>query len=98
MKKLFTILALTIGFSMNAQLVPVTEGGKTGQRLLNSLPQNHGDIGNRALDLSYQTQTGDRGAIGNFSTAMGQNTTAGGFAVNEDDGTTYTTGLGLVLL
>ena len=33
MKKLFTIIALTISFSMNAQLIPVTENGTTGQRL-----------------------------------------------------------------
>ena len=33
MKHLFTLLALTVGFSMYGQLGPVTENGNTGQRL-----------------------------------------------------------------
>ena len=52
MKKLFTILALTISFSMNAQLTTVTENGNTGQRLSTSNASNHGDIGSNAVDLS----------------------------------------------
>jgi len=36
MKKTLTLLALTISFSMNAQLTAVTEGGNTGQRLSTS--------------------------------------------------------------
>ena len=42
MKKIFTILALTIVFNVNAQLAPVTESGNTGQRLTTSNTSNHG--------------------------------------------------------
>ena len=52
MKKIFTILALTIVFNVNAQLAPVTESGNTGQRLTTSNTSNHGDIGSNAVDLS----------------------------------------------
>ena len=79
MKKLFTLLALTIGFSMNAQLTAVTEGGNTGQRLSTSNASNHGDIGSNAVDLSYSgSSSSTRGATGYASTAMGYNTTASG--------------------
>ena len=79
MKKLFTIIALTISFSMNAQLIPVTENGTTGQRLSTSNEANYGDIGDDAVDLSYSTGASTtRGATGNASTAMGTNTTASG--------------------
>ena len=79
MKKLFTLLALTISFSMNAQLTAVTEGGNTGQRLSTSNASNHGDIGSNAVDLSYSSISGlPFGATGNYSTAMGHQTTASG--------------------
>ena len=79
MKKLFTLLALTISFSMNAQLTAVTEGGNTGQRLSTSNASNHGDIGFNAVDLSYQSSASSvRGATGNYSTAMGRSTEASG--------------------
>ena len=55
MKKIFTLLALTISFSMNAQLTAVSEGGNTGQRLSTSNASNHGDIGSNAVDLSYSS-------------------------------------------
>ena len=58
MKKLFTLLVLTISFSMNAQLAAVTEGGNTGQRLSTSKASNHGNIGDNAVDLSYQDSPG----------------------------------------
>ena len=81
MKKIFTLLALTISFSMNAQLTAVTEGGNTGQRLSTSNASNHGDIGFNAVDLSYQSSASSvRGATGNYSTAMGRQTKAPGYA------------------
>tara|TARA_B110000503_G_scaffold142250_1_gene238430 strand:- start:914 stop:2074 length:1161 start_codon:yes stop_codon:yes gene_type:complete len=78
MKKLFTLLALTISFSMNAQLVSVTEGNNNGQRLSISDATNHGDIGNNAVDLSYSNTTVSTGATGASSVALGENTTASG--------------------
>jgi hypothetical protein len=79
MKHLFTILAFTIGFSMNAQLAPVTEGGNTGQRLSTSNAANHGNIGSNAVDLSYSDSSSTtRGASGDYSTAMGFGTLASG--------------------
>ncbi len=79
MKKLFTLLALSITFSMNAQLTAVTEGGNTGQRLSTSNASNHGDIGSNAVDLSYQSSTSStRGATGVRAVAMGLKTTASG--------------------
>ena len=81
MKKLFTIIALTISFSMNAQLIPVTENGTTGQRLSTSNEANHGDIGSNAVDLSNSDSASTtRGATGAASTAMGLATTASGVA------------------
>ena len=35
-------------------LQQVEEAGKNGYRILNSDSDNHGDIGEKALDLSYQ--------------------------------------------
>ena len=79
MKKLFTLLALTITFSMSAQLAEVSEGGNKGQRLETSNAANHGDIGNKAVDLSYTDfSSTTSGATGNYSTAMGYYTTASG--------------------
>ena len=93
MKHLFTLLALTIGFSINAQLVPVSENSNTGQRLTISNALNHGNIGFNALDLSFSdSSSSTRGATGNhsfatgyitiasgiYSTAMGEGTTASG--------------------
>ena len=88
-----SFLALTIGFSINAQLVPVTENSNTGQRLTISNALNHGNIGFNALDLSFSdSSSSTRGATGNhsfatgyitiasgiYSTAMGEGTTASG--------------------
>ena len=79
MKNLFIIIALTIGFSMNAQLAAVTESSNTGQRLSTSSAANHGNIGNYAVDLSFSSSSSStRGATGSASTAMGQNSTASG--------------------
>ena len=79
MKKTLTLLALTISFSMNAQLTAVSEGGNTGQRLSTSNASNHGDIGSNAVDLSYSSSSSStRGATGSNAVAMGLNTTASG--------------------
>jgi hypothetical protein len=78
MKHLFTLLALTVGFSMYGQLGPVTENGQTGQRLQTSNASNHGDIGSNAVDLSNSDFLSSRGATGNYSTAMGFFTMASG--------------------
>lgn len=60
-------------------LQQVEEAGKNGYRILNSDSDNHGDIGEKALDLSYQSGTSTTtGAIGDYSTAMGAGTTAEG--------------------
>ena len=59
----------------------ITEGGNTGIRLSSANAANHGDIGNTAVDLSYQSSAdydyGD-GATGDYSTALGYDTTASG--------------------
>ena len=79
MKKLSTLLALTISFSINAQLTTVTESGNTGQRLSTSNASNHGDIGSNAVDLSYQNSSSStKGATGFAATALGYLTTASG--------------------
>ena len=81
MKNILTLLLLCIGFSLNAQLTSVTEGGNTGQRLSVSNAANHGDIGNNAVDLSYSNSSSStRGATGIYSIAMGVLTTASGVA------------------
>ena len=79
MKKILTLLALSISFIMNAQLTAVTEGGNTGQRLSTSNASNHGNIGSDAVDLSVQSlASSTRGATGFKAVAMGSNTTASG--------------------
>ena len=79
MKNLITLLLLSIGLSVNAQLTSVTEGGSTRQRLSVSNAANHGDIGSNAVDLSYSfSSSTTRGAIGDYSTAMRNSTTASG--------------------
>ena len=66
----------------------ITEGGNTGVRLSSANADNHGDIGNTAVDLSYQssasTTTGATGqssfAVGLDSTASGAHSISGGYA------------------
>ena len=66
----------------------ITEGGNTGVRLSSANAANHGDIGNTAVDLSYQssasTTTGATGqssfAVGLDSTASGAHSISGGYA------------------
>ena len=101
MKKTLTLLALTITFSMNAQLTAVTEGGNTGQRLSTSNASNHGDIGSNAVDLSYSSgSSSTRGATGSSAVAMGINTTASGLfstamGANTTAIGTYSTAMGI---
>ena len=59
-------------------LSSVNEGLNTGVRLSTANALNHGNIGNRAVDLSYQPSTSDKGATGDASTAMGRSTEASG--------------------
>ena len=66
----------------------ITEGSNTGVRLSSANAANHGDIGNTAVDLSYQssasTITGATGqssfAVGLDSTASGAHSISGGYA------------------
>ena len=72
MKNLITFLLLSIGLSVNAQLISVTEGGNTGQRLSVSNTANHGDIGNNAVDLSYSSSSSTiNGATGGLFNSNG---------------------------
>ena len=78
---------------MNAQLISVTESGKTGQRLSVSNASNHGDIGTSAVDLSYSgSSSSTKGATGNYSTAMGYGTTASGIISTAMGGYTIASG------
>ena len=89
MKQVTTILAILVGFTMNAQLDVVTENGNTGHRLQLSSAFNHGDIGSNAVDLSYSASiSSTRGATGEYATAMGYNTTAGAYCTAMGGGTT----------
>ena len=57
----------------------ITEGGNTGVRLSSSNAANHGDIGNTAVDLSYQgSASSTTGATGQSSFAVGLDSTASG--------------------
>jgi hypothetical protein len=66
----------------------ISEGGNTGVRLSSANAANHGDIGNTAVDLSYQSSasstTGATGqssfAVGLDSTASGAHSVSGGYA------------------
>jgi len=61
-----------------SQLACVTENA-TGFRLASELPENHGPIGQNALDLSISdAPSTTRGATGLESVALGRNTTASG--------------------
>jgi hypothetical protein len=61
------------------KLVKVTENGKTGYRLKDADPANYGNIGDDAVDLSFQIEESTtKGATGNNSHAQGADTTASG--------------------
>ncbi len=60
-------------------LVSVTESGNTGYRLANAPENNHGDIGDDAIDFSIQDALSTtRGATGQYAFATGRRTTASG--------------------
>ena len=87
MKKIYTLLALTISFSINAQVstVNTTASGYTSTAIGNSTIAS-GDrstaMGNSTTASEYSSTAMGDGTIasGNRSTAMGSNTTAVGFA------------------
>ena len=62
-----------------SQIQRITEGSRTGYRLLNADPYNYGNIGIDAVDFSNQTSASSvNGATGTFSVAFGSNTQASG--------------------
>ena len=76
-----TELGLLSGLTIlnTAGLVSVTENSNTGYRLASANASNHGDIGDGGLDLSYQPSASTTtGSTGDYSTAMGYETTASG--------------------
>ena len=61
----------------SAGLVSITEGSNTGYRRADASPDNYGDIGANAIDLSTSfSNSSTLGATGNNSVAMGYETTA----------------------
>jgi len=57
----------------------ITEGGNTGWRLIGRNPNNYGDIGMNAVDISTSTSaSATKGANGQYSFAQGLNTRAFG--------------------
>ena len=67
-------------------LEAIDEGNGIGWRLAGRNPDNHGDVGLNAIDLSFNLAASTvRGAMGNYAFATGLNTTASG---------TYATAMG----
>jgi hypothetical protein len=63
-----------------SQLEKITEGANTGYRILGRDTANHGNIGNRGMDLSYSGSASlTRGATGLNSFAANESTTASHF-------------------
>lgn len=63
--------------SESSGLEKITEDDKSGWRLKGEIADNHGPIGENAIDLSIQDQVSDdRGATGLYSFATGVRTTA----------------------
>ena len=61
------------------KLIPVIESSQTGYRFSTADATNHGDIGTDAVDMSSSNSSSNtKGATGDYSTAMGQNTIASG--------------------
>ena len=73
MKKLFTLLALTIGFSMNAQMDDNSANNNSAGAYAVAMGYQTSASGAYAVAMGYQTS-----ASGNFSTAMGAFSTASG--------------------
>ena len=60
-------------------LESIDEGNGSGWRLIGNNPENYGEIGSGAVDLSFSDQPSDlMGASGGYSTAMGAGTVASG--------------------
>ena len=60
-----------------SELEKITENGNTGYRIFGVDTTNYGNIGDNAIDLSYQnSQSTSRGATGSFAFASGVWTTA----------------------
>ena len=60
-------------------LLQVTEGGRTGFRRADAVAANYGNIGNRAVDVSYSSSTSStRGATGSESFAANLNNIVSG--------------------
>ncbi|TVQ34333.1 MAG: hypothetical protein EA370_10815 [Wenzhouxiangella sp.] len=59
----------------------ITEGGNTGYRRADANPANYGNIGLGAMDLSWSSSASTTlGATQSYATAMGDRTTASGYA------------------
>ncbi len=65
--------------SSDSELQKITEGSNTGWRLLGVNPDNYGDIGAGAVDLSYSNRVDDYGATGTNSFAIGNRNKASGY-------------------
>ena len=81
MKKVILSIAITAALALNAQngTTIVNEDNKTGIRTSTAVADYHGNIGHKAVDLSYSYITsGTLGATGYVSTALGLKTTASG--------------------
>lgn len=79
--------------TIKSELERITEGGKTGYRILNRVAANYGDIGQDAVDLSFSgIASSTLGATGNLSFAVGQHTTASGLAATAMGNNTSATG------
>ena len=100
MKNIILSLALVLPLVLSAQysshfLQRFTESGKTGWRFSTATAANYGDIGSEAVDLSYSNNSSTtRGAKGDYSVAMGYNTTASGYASTAMGGYTKASGYG----
>lgn len=85
-KTLITKEYLEATTSLPSGLEKITENDNTGWRLIGQDPANYGNIGKNAIDLSFSDVASSiRGAIGQYSTALGYQTIA------SDD---YSTALG----
>ncbi|GGG44460.1 tail fiber domain-containing protein [Bizionia arctica] len=77
---------MAVPYAINAKtaanvtgLEKITEGSNAGWRLIGQDPNNYGNIGGNAVDLSFNgSDNVTNGATGSYSTAMGQSTTASG--------------------
>jgi hypothetical protein len=64
---------------VGGSLSQVTESSKTGSRLSTATAANYGNIGTKAVDLSYSgSSSSTKGATGDYSFAMGEEVTASG--------------------